>query len=157
MTGFPIRLAVATLLAAGPACLDAAPPARVEISYPSRLTVRLSSHGRVYLATLTPWPDAWRDISYIDLELHRPGRRQGRNLLSRPGNWHGIQPFYFVASDIADRPPGGAIFPNPRRILIQGTHEELEVTVVDSRVHPTGTEMHHAFDGLRLSLAIRRE
>jgi hypothetical protein len=159
MVKLAISLAAATLalLAAAPVRVDAAPPARVELVYPTRMQARIRYRGRIYVATLESWPDAWHDISYIDLELARPGRRRSRNLLSPPGNWHGmVWPFYFAASDLAQR-PGGVLFPNPRRILIQGTHEELELTVLDSRTRPTRTDMHDGFERLRLFLTIRRE
>ena len=143
-------------LLVAPALAQAAPPDRVTLSYPTHMRARIAAHGRTYVATLEPLPDAWRDLSGFRLKLLRVGDRRRRNLLN-PGYGHGPEPYYFEAGDLAERRPGGAIFGHPRRLPIQGTRDELVVTVLNSRLHATQTEMHNAFDGLRLSLAIQRQ
>lgn len=148
-------LAVAAILAVMPVAADAGTPDRVTLSFPAHMSARIAAHGRTYVASLEPLPDAWRDLSGFRLNLVRVGGRHGRNLLN-PGFGHGPEPYYFDASDLAER-PGGATFSNPRSIAISGTRDELVVTVLDSRLHATQTEMHNAFDGLRLSLAVQRQ
>lgn len=156
MFGFAINalLAAASLRAATLACADATAPMRVELVFPTRRQARIRYRGRLYVATLISWPDAWHDITTIDLDLRRPGQRSQWGLLSPPGNWHGMQPFMFVPTDLAGSPEPSA-YPNPRLIPIQGTGDDLEITMVGFRAHPTGTELISAFDELRLSLAIR--
>ena len=148
--------AAAALLAATSTIAAAGPPGRVTLSYPAHMRARIAAHGRTYVATLEPLPDAWRDLSGFRLNLVRVGDRRGRNLLN-PGFGHGPEPYYFEAGDLAERRPGGATFSNPRSIPIAGTRDELEIEVVDVRVHPTRTELRAAFEALRLTLRIRRQ
>ena len=149
------RFALGLLFAAASVPIEAAPPARVELAYPSRLQARIVSRGQTYVATLVAIPDAWRDMSLLEISMTRLGRRGGRSLLYSEAG-HGPQPYYFYASDHEAGSPG-TIFANPRLIQIRGTRDELEVRVLDARVHPTGTMMHDAFDRLRVALAIRRD
>jgi hypothetical protein len=155
MRNFAIRLSIALALLAGAGVrIEAAPSARVELVYPTHMRARIRYRGRIYVATLIAWPDAWHDITTIDLDLRRPGQHSQWGLLSPPNNWHGMQPFFFVPTDLAASPEPSA-YPNPRLIPIQGTHDDLEIRVESFRAHPTGTELSSAFDELRLSLVIR--
>lgn len=149
-------LKIAALLALAAPAPASQGRAQVALGYPAPQRVRLvSPSGRIYVATLTPEPDVNGDIGSLDLDLDRPGRRGARSLLWPPGMWHGMQPFYFAAADLAKR-RGGVIYPNPRSIPISGTRERLEVRVIDARVHPTGRYSPYVFDSLRIVLAIRR-
>ncbi len=99
---------------------------REEADHPWSQYVMTPAGKPVYILSLRPDYAVGHRLTAVSLVLHHVGdQRDDRNLLSPPGNWHGIQPYVFSAFDLrngVDRTVFGPI----RKIAIA----ELSLTVI---------------------------
>lgn len=74
------------------------------------------------------------------------------NLLSPTGNWHGVQPYAFVASDLLKGPDKSA-FGSRRKIEVKRRGLVVEISVLNAKVAST-PEGDDQIDDLTLELAV---
>jgi hypothetical protein len=85
----------------------------------------------IYTLSLEPDLDVGKHVIVVDLVLRDADEpRTNENLLSPAKNWHGLEPYNFVASDLlhgADR----SVFGARRSIKITGRELDVEIQIVD--------------------------
>ena len=111
------------------------------------------SNKKLYVLSLVPEVDVGKHAIGIDLVLRNAEKpKTGENLLSPTGNWHGLQPYNFVASDLKHG-ADGSVFGARRSIKV--TSRKLNVVIqilgVKSRALPNGTL---EIDDLKLSVFV---
>jgi hypothetical protein len=79
--------------------------------------IEIRAKGQRYLLAFTPECNGVEaDTDGVDLSLYRPSEnRCEHNLLAPGGNWHGPQPFMFLAWDLVHGPPSSLY--GPERIF----------------------------------------
>ena len=108
---------------------------------------------RLYVLTLEPSFDRANHATGVDLVLRDVGKpKPDENLLEPSGNWHGLQPFNFVANDLlhgVDKSAFGAL----RDVDVKSRGLKIAIRVDSAHVAilPDGT---NELDRLKLSLAV---
>jgi hypothetical protein len=110
------------------------------------------SNKKLYILSLEPELDVGRYVVGVDLVLRDAEEaKTDENLLSPAGNWHGLQPFNFMASDLlhgADKSAFGA----RRTIKVTSRRLNVAIQILDSKVR-TSPEGTHEIDELKLSIS----
>jgi hypothetical protein len=136
-----LPVAVIASVLAGPAS-SAAPPRSVDVRYPDATTLALNQN---YLVRIEP--DAGvRGVPNLTLVLWRKDHR-AKNLLEPRGNWHGAEPFMFLAHDFAGQNRQRSR--SERLLPIAGTGEFLAVAIREAKLGPGGN-----WKGGRLTLRV---
>jgi len=104
-----------------------------------------------YELFLEPQPEESGVVVGWDLVVFRPAHRE-ENLLEPAGNWHGIQPFSFLAGDLRAGPERG-VFGAQRTIRVRGTPATVQVRVVRAQVTTRGPS--EELTSLKLHLDVR--
>jgi hypothetical protein len=110
------------------------------------------ANKKVYILSLEPDLDVGRHVIGVDLVLRDADEpKTNENLLSPAKNWHGLQPYNFVASDLlsgADR----SVFGARRSIKITSRELDIEIQIVDVKLTalPDGTR---EIDELKLAVS----
>lgn len=103
-----------------------------------RWSVLIKSNGgrTVYVLTLEPELDVGRHVLTLVLALRRPGQKNDTaNLLDPSGSWHGLQPCYFPAKDLAQGAKK-AVFGEKRTIVLKRLGIVLQITISNAKVSP---------------------
>jgi hypothetical protein len=97
--------------------------------------------------------DVNRKLVGINLLL-TDAKKTGRsmNLLNPPQNWHGLQPHFFVASDLAQG-PSQSVFGAHRTIKIESKGIVVQIDILNARVSPL-TGGGFQIDDLQLSITV---
>lgn len=112
-----------------------------------------SENKKLYSLSLKPEVDVGGHITGIDLILRDVGNpKVTENLLDPIGNWHGLQPYSFMANDLLHGADASA-FGTRRIITVKGRGLDISIQILNVRVSalPDGT---HEIDELKLSLAV---
>lgn len=103
------------------------------------------------------WLFLERDVNQrpigVDLVLNRAGDKDwDGNLLNPRWNWHGLQPYMFVASDFSNG-PGKSIF-GPRRVIrVERIGILVKIDVLDAHVHAPAKD-DYEFTELRMDILV---
>lgn len=116
------------------------------------LTVKAANGSPAYIFTLLPQRDVDRNLTHIDLVLHRPGTSpDASNLLEPPGRWHGLQPYDFNAIDFrngAEKSIGGktrTIGIKSRKLTVTFSISKVELAAVANPPTETSAYAFTAF------------
>jgi hypothetical protein len=104
-----------------------------------RWSVLIKSNGgrTMYVLTLEPDFDVGHHVVTLELALRRPGEKNGAaNLLAPSGNWHGLQPYDFPATDLAQGVKK-SVFGEKRTMVLQSLGIVLQITISNAKVSPT--------------------
>jgi hypothetical protein len=110
------------------------------------------ANKKVYTLSLEPELDVAKHVIGVDLVLRdADDPKTNENLLSPATNWHGLQPYDFVASDLlngADRSGFGA----RRSIKVTSRELDIEIQILDVKLRalPGGTQ---EIDELKLAVS----
>jgi len=108
---------------------------------------------RAYKLFFEPEYDVNRALAGVDLVLSDlQNRGSKKNLLSPPRNWHGLQPYNFVASDLLQG-PDKSTFTSHRTMKIdnRGIVVQIDVLNVSLSSLPGGD---HQIDEVQLSVTV---
>jgi hypothetical protein len=113
-----------------------------------------ATNKKLYIFSLEPQVDVDKHIIGVDLVLRDAEKSktdENLNLLNPPGNWHGLQPYNFMASDLLHGAEQSAFGKN-RNIRVASRRLAISIQIMGVRVStlPNGT---HEIDELRLSLS----
>jgi len=98
--------------------------------------VRAADGATIYLLALEPRFDRRRRVTAVALTLRYPGDgAEAPNLLAPTGNWHGLQPFDFPASDLAHGAEQAA-FGRTRKIFASRVGLVLRIALLEAGVKP---------------------
>jgi len=105
---------------------------------------------RVYKFSFEPERDVSGVLIGVNLVLSRPG--SSSNLLNPPRNWHGLQPYSFLANDLLHG-PDKSTFGAQRMIKVEneGIVVKIEILNVDVRTAAKGEPQ---IDNLSLALTV---
>jgi hypothetical protein len=95
--------------------------------------VRTTSGKKVYRLFFDPQRDVSGILVGVDLVLSDSMHGPGLNLLNPPGNWHGLQPYDFVASDFLHGPNKSG-FGAHRVISVDRKGIVVDIDVLDVKV-----------------------
>ena len=110
------------------------------------------ANKKVYTLSLEPDRDVGKHVIDVDLVLRDADEpKTNENLLSPAKNWHGLQPYNFVASDLlngADR----SVFGARRSIKITSRELDIEIQILGVKIGalPDGA---HEIDELKLEIS----
>jgi hypothetical protein len=101
----------------------------------------------------SPEYDVGGNLVVLDLVVNRIGRHDPDfNLLAPPGNWHGLQPYAFPASDLVNGPER-TMFGATRTISITGNRLAMKITILGARASKASDGLYR-LDRLRLSIDV---
>ena len=115
--------------------------------------VYTSDGRRAYVMWFSAEYDVAGNLVGIDLVLNRSGRRDPDfNLLAPSGNWHGLQPYMFPASDLVHGPEGTG-FGASRTISVGRVRLVVKIAILASKVSKASAGSYQV-DQLRLSIDV---
>jgi len=101
-------------------------------------------------------PEYWagkRQLAGLDLVLNEAGVHQWEhNLLSPPGNWHGLQPNMFAANDLKQGAANSS-FGAHRTMAIESRGIVVRVDVLEADTSPL-SDKRSELDELRLAISV---
>jgi hypothetical protein len=100
------------------------------------------ANKKAYTLSLEPELDVGKHVVGVDLVLRDADEpKTSENLLSPSTNWHGLQPYNFVASDLLNGSDRSA-FGSRRSIKITSRELDIEIQILDVtlRTLPDGTQ-----------------
>lgn len=110
------------------------------------------SNKKLYILSLEPEVNVAKHVIGVDLVLRNAEKpKTDENLLSPAGNWHGLQPYNFVATDLmhgADR----SVFGVRRSIKVTSRKLNVVIQILDEKISasPDGTQ---EIDVLKLAVS----
>ena len=118
-------------------------------------TDHLYSRSNKELYDLRPEPEsnAAKHVIGVDLVLRSAvNPMTDENLLSPAGNWHGLQPYNFVATDLMHG-AGKSVFGARRSIKVPSKKLVLVIQILDAKIRtlPDGTQ---ELDDLKLAVSV---
>jgi hypothetical protein len=111
------------------------------------------SNRKLYVVSLEPEVNVAKHVIGVDLVLRNAEKpKTAENLLSPVGNWHGLQPYNFVATDLmhgADKSVFGAC----RSIKVINRKLNVVIRILDEKIRalPDGTQ---EIDVLKLAVSV---
>lgn len=134
-------------------------PEQVEVEYSrGALTngwmhyIYSAARKKLYVFSLEPQIDNAKHVIGIDVVLHDADKPNAdENLLNPPGNWHGLQPYSFMASDLVNGPVKSA-FGLHRIITVTNRGLNIGIRILDVKIG-TLPDSAHEISELKLSLS----
>ena len=110
------------------------------------------ANQKLFVVSLEPHSDGSRNAVGLDLIVRDAGKPESdANLLNSPGNWHGVQPYNFFASDLLHG-AAKSVFGRRRIINVKSRGLGLEVRVLHVKISVKRNGAQE-IDELTLSLA----
>ena len=107
---------------------------------------------KLYVLSLEPQVDTAKHVIGLDVVLRDADKPNAdENLLDPPGEWHGLQPYSFMASDLVNGPRGSA-FGSRRSIAVTNRGLSIGIRILDVRIRTLPNSTHEISE-LRLALS----
>jgi hypothetical protein len=159
------RFVIAALFAMLPLSFDLAAqppiiPLRTSATFSSRtfrhrwsVPIKSNDGRTMYVLFLEPTFDVGHHVATVELVLRRPDEKKGAaNLLAPSGNWHGLQPYDFPATDLAQGVKK-SVFGEKRTIVPQSLGIVLQITISNAQVSPiSGND--YQLDALEIQIEV---
>jgi hypothetical protein len=111
------------------------------------------SNKKLYDLSLEPGVNVAKQVIGVDLVLRNSENpKTDENLLRPAGNWHGLQPYNFVATDLMHGTDKSA-FGARRSIKVMSKKLTVVIQILDAKIRalPDGT---HEIDDLKLAVSV---
>ena len=115
--------------------------------------IKSADGNTAYVLSLEPDFDVGHNVVLLELVLHRPGdKREAPNLLARTRRYHGLQPFYFNADDLAQGAQK-SIFGARRTLTLKDLGMVVRLAILEATASAISTG-NYRLDALDLQIEI---